>query len=59
MRTRLVLPSALALVGMLLVHPHDDRCGSTPYAEARYLSKRFPLVSVKGGCRPSPSPARP
>ena len=36
-------------VPVLLVHHRDDKCGSTAYADARHLSKRFPLVSVKGG----------
>ena len=34
---------------VLLVHHRDDGCASTPYVEAHFLSKRFPLVSVKGG----------
>jgi pimeloyl-ACP methyl ester carboxylesterase len=36
-------------VPVLLVHHRDDTCASTPYLDAHHLSKRFPLVSVKGG----------
>jgi len=45
-------------VPVLLVHHRDDTCGSTPYVEAHHLSKRFPLVSVKGGLPPQSDPCQ-
>ena len=45
-------------VPVLLVHHRDDACASTPYAEARSLSKRWPLVSVKGGLPPQSDPCQ-
>jgi pimeloyl-ACP methyl ester carboxylesterase len=41
-------------IPVLLVHHRDDACASTPYTDARSLSKRFPLVTVMGG-RPAES----
>lgn len=43
---------------VLLVHHREDRCASTPYAEAHLLSRRFPLVSVKGGLPPQSDPCQ-
>jgi predicted alpha/beta-hydrolase family hydrolase len=43
-------------VPVLIVHHRDDGCGATPYVEAHLLSKRFPLVSVKGGLPPQSGP---
>ena len=40
---------------LLFVHHTGDGCGSTPYAEARRLAERYPLISVSGG-RPAESP---
>lgn len=45
-------------VPVLLVHHRDDACRSTPYVEAHHLSKRFPLVSVKGGLPPQSDPCQ-
>jgi pimeloyl-ACP methyl ester carboxylesterase len=44
---------------VLLVHHRDDACRSSPYAGAERLSKRFPLVSVKGGDPPQSGPCDP
>ena len=34
---------------VLVVHHREDGCASTPYVEAHFLGRRFPLISVKGG----------
>ncbi len=34
---------------LLFVHHADDGCAYTPYAPARRLSERYPLVTVSGG----------
>jgi hypothetical protein len=40
---------------LLFVHHTGDGCSSTPYAEARRLAERYPLISVSGG-KPAESP---
>jgi hypothetical protein len=45
-------------VPALLVHHRDDLCSSTPYVDAYGLSKRFPLVTVKGGQPPQSEPCQ-
>jgi hypothetical protein len=34
---------------LLFVHHRDDACSQTPYAEAKRLSDKYPLVTVSGG----------
>jgi hypothetical protein len=34
---------------LLFVHHRDDACAQTPYAEAKRLSDKYPLVTVSGG----------
>jgi len=41
---------------LLFVHHVNDGCAYTPYASARRLSERFPLVTVSGG---SPAMSKP
>lgn len=41
-------------VPLLLVHHINDGCPQTPYADARRLSAKYPLISVSGG-RPAES----
>jgi pimeloyl-ACP methyl ester carboxylesterase len=43
---------------VLLVHHVDDECGVTPYAAARALAERYPLISVSGGLRPQSGPCQ-
>lgn len=42
----------------LLVHHVDDECAVTPYAKARALSERYPLISVSGGLPPRSAPCQ-
>jgi hypothetical protein len=44
---------------LLFVHHTGDRCGSTPYEEARRLAARYPLISVSGGRPPESPPCEP
>jgi len=39
-------------VPVLLVHHRQDACGTSPYAGAERLAKRYPLISVSGGDPP-------
>jgi len=41
---------------LLFVHHVNDGCNVTPYASAKRLSDRFPLVSVSGGLPPQSEP---
>lgn len=41
---------------LLLVHHVDDECNVTPYAEAKRLADRYPLVSVSGGAPAQSAP---
>lgn len=41
---------------LLFVHHVDDGCVSTPYASAKRLADRYPLVSVSGGPPPLSQP---
>ncbi|MGW8183407.1 MAG: alpha/beta hydrolase [Burkholderiales bacterium] len=45
-------------VPLLLVHHVDDECGVTPYAAARALAERYPLISVSGGPPPQSGPCQ-
>jgi hypothetical protein len=46
-------------VPLLFVHHREDACPSTPFNEADRLSRRFTLVSVKGGKPPESGPCDP
>ncbi|MDH5535762.1 MAG: lysophospholipase [Betaproteobacteria bacterium] len=41
---------------LLLVHHRDDGCNVTPFAAARQLADRYPLISVSGGLPPVSRP---
>jgi len=41
---------------LLFVHHVNDGCSVTPYASAKRLAERFPLVSVSGGLPPQSEP---
>jgi hypothetical protein len=41
---------------LLFVHHTDDGCAYTPYASAKRLSDRYPLVTVAGGSPPQSKP---
>ena len=41
---------------VLFVHHADDGCVTTPYASAKALADRYPLVSVSGGPPPQSQP---
>ncbi|HET9403874.1 MAG TPA: alpha/beta hydrolase [Burkholderiales bacterium] len=41
---------------LLFVHHANDGCAYTPYASAKRLSERFPLVTVSGGLPPQSKP---
>ncbi len=46
-------------VPTLLVHHVNDGCATSPYAGARALASRFPLVSATGGNPPESGPCDP
>ena len=40
------------------MHHVDDGCAYTPYASAKRLAERYPLVSVAGGRPPQSKPCQ-
>jgi hypothetical protein len=43
---------------LLFVHHVDDGCNETPYASAKRVAERYPLVSVSGGSPPQSKPCQ-
>jgi pimeloyl-ACP methyl ester carboxylesterase len=41
---------------LLFVHHTDDGCTYTPYASAKRVAERYPLISVSGGNPPQSTP---